>query len=422
LVFFVAAQAGLVVMIDRWYPEIREPEFGYRLAQLQKQLATDRRPLVLVLGSSRVELGFVPSALPRLQLADGREPLVFNFGLSASGPLEEALCLHRLLERGIRPTCLLLEVFPPLLGRPGSADEWLGVERLGWSDLSLLRRYISRPMYAYYGQWACSELVPWLGHRSNLLSACAPAWAPEETRAKFAGQQHLFRDQADPLGWIAYARPSVSPVEYRHGLELARREYVAGLRQFQIAPVPDRALRDLLALCRREHIPCLLFLMPEARDFRRWYPPAVEARINAYLAELGHTYEVPLVDARSWAVDADFLDGHHLLAGGARKFTQRFGQTALGPFLLRTAQPMPDKPEAQAKDAASLACASGLCWVVALVAQQSIGGDAPSAHPSNCSGPRPTLVLSASAAGSCTPGQAGKGDRHGQVGRDQLHR
>ena len=35
----------------------------------------------------------------------------------------------------------------------------------------------------------------------------------------------------------------------------------------------DRALEELLAVCRREQIAAVLVTMPEATDFRGWYPP-----------------------------------------------------------------------------------------------------------------------------------------------------
>ena len=41
--------------------------------------------------------------------------------------------------------------------------------------------------------------------------------------------------------------------------------------------------------------------------------------------------EARAVDARAWAEDVDFSDTHHLLASGARRFTERLGYEALGP-------------------------------------------------------------------------------------------
>ena len=49
------------------------------------------------------------------------------------------------------------------------------------------------------------------------------------------------------------------------------------LQAFHPAPAADRALRDLLATCRRERIGVVLVSMPESSAFRDAYPPAVRA-------------------------------------------------------------------------------------------------------------------------------------------------
>ena len=95
----------------------------------------------------------------------------------------------------------------------------------------------------------------------------------------------------------------------------------------------DRALRDLLALCRQENIPAVLYLMPEGRLFQSWYVPATRARIDSYLAQLSQECRVPIVDARNWIGDDYFLDSHHLDRRGATQFTRRFGEEVIPPLL-----------------------------------------------------------------------------------------
>src|SRR5262249_53567033 len=89
------------------------------------------------------------------------------------------------------------------------------------------------------------------------------------------------------------------------------------------------------ALCRREGIAAALLWMPEAGDFRAWYPPAAEAQISAFLAELSRGCGAPLIDARGWAADEDFADAHHLLPCGAAAFSARLCRDALPPLLGR---------------------------------------------------------------------------------------
>jgi hypothetical protein len=42
-------------------------------------------------------------------------------------------------------------------------------------------------------------------------------------------------------------------------------------------------------------------------------------------------YGLPVIDAREWMGEEDFIDGHHLLPDGAAAFTRRFGAEALAP-------------------------------------------------------------------------------------------
>src|SRR5262249_47575099 len=126
-----------------------------------------------------------------------------------------------------------------------------------------------------------------------------------------------------------------SPPERRRWEEFARSQYAAVLSDFRLAERPAQAYRDLLALCRDEHIPAALLVMPEGSAFRGLYPPQGRVALDAFLADLSREFAVPLIDARSWVDDDGFWDGHHLEAGGAEVFTERFGREALRPLLSR---------------------------------------------------------------------------------------
>src|SRR5438105_11251 len=99
---FVLGQLALIIVLERWRPDLCDPEYGWRLDRLEKQLAAEPdRPLLVALGSSRVGCGLRPEALPPCCLENGKRPLVFNMSLTASGPVMDLLCLRRLLDRGI---------------------------------------------------------------------------------------------------------------------------------------------------------------------------------------------------------------------------------------------------------------------------------------------------------------------------------
>lgn len=326
LLFFAAMQAGYLLLVQFWRPELRDPEYGYkRTCLLDSVRAEPDRPLVLVLGSSRSEMGFRPDVLNSCRTPSGQTPLVFNFGLAGSGPVQELLCLERVLADGIRPSCVLIEILPPLLQETSEADR-LPVPRLTWSDLARIRDYSFAPGQLYSG-WLQAALAPAYEHRFNLLGRYVPSWLAWEVR-----QDHL--RNLDRTGWLTYPRECVSDAYRRHEIERAAREYVPRLQHFAIADRPDRALRDLLALCRREGITAALFIMPEGSEFRSWYSPAVNAAIGTYLARLSREAGVPLIDARTWIEDdLSFVDSHHLFPRGAAAFTRRFEREALQPLL-----------------------------------------------------------------------------------------
>jgi len=77
-----------------------------------------------------------------------------------------------------------------------------------------------------------------------------------------------------------------------------------------------RALRDLVQVCRAEHIAAVFVVPPEGSAFRN-YAPAVEAAQVDAIRELAHELAVPLIDARTWVDDANFFDGHHATPRGA---------------------------------------------------------------------------------------------------------
>jgi hypothetical protein len=327
---FVVGQAALAVTIEFQRPELRDPEYGYKLLRLRQRLAEEPdAPLVLMLGSSRVSVGFCPEALPPLQSGDDPAPVVFNFGLTAAGPVMELLCLKRLLADGIRPTGVIIEVMPPLLNQeqPDARwSDWIDVRRVARTDLELLHRYGGDSPDPVRSWWE-ARLLPCHAHRFGLLSRYAPNLVPWESRQDSWGN-------VDRSGWLPYPRPMVTPEEYRRGILKAHREYIVRILTFRVSERADRALRELLELCRDEGIASCLLCMPESWEFRFFYPPVVRQRIDSYLDRLSEQYQVPRLDTRDWIADEGFSDGHHLLASGAVAFTRRLGEEAL-PRLLK---------------------------------------------------------------------------------------
>src|SRR5262249_35831439 len=104
---------------------------------------------------------------------------------------------------------------------------------------------------------------------------------------------------------------------------------------FRVGGPPCQSLRELLELSRREGIDAALVLMPEGTEFRSWYPSGAWASVQSFLTDLSREYAAPIINAREWVPDTDFLDSHHLLPRGANTFTTRLGREGLAPLLDR---------------------------------------------------------------------------------------
>jgi hypothetical protein len=329
LVLCAAVQLAGWVLTDRWYPELRDPEFGYRLARLKYVRATEPdRPLLVLLGSSRAEFGFRPGVLPPYRLANDATPLVFNFGLSGTGPVREYLTLRRLLAAGVRPNWVVVEVLPPLLHQVGiKREEYMhDPTHMSWADFRILKEFLVSP--AQTRREMLPHLVcPWYARRFSIVTRYAPNWIPPYWR------HDGWWTQQDNHGWLPMPQTSVTPDERFHRTVAARNEYRPALTDFEVSPVADRAMHKLLDLCRLQGIPAALLLMPESSDFRGFYDDRTRACLTGYLDRLGREYDLPCVDARQWLPDEAFVDGHHILRRAAITFTERLGRELLQPLV-----------------------------------------------------------------------------------------
>ncbi len=324
LACFAAAHLGMLIATQSFWPHLRDPEFGYKLSALRQQRAEEPdRPLLVLLGSSRTGQGIRPGAMPELRTADGRTPLVFNFSQVGSGPLAELVTLHRLLDAGIRPDWLAVEILPALLGRDKDAfgDVGTGISRLSWKDVRLLSHYIQDPSTMKH-RWYKDQLYPWYAQRFSVMNHYASNCVPWRLRL-----DHW--KQLDRWGWSDIGQDNQPLVLVPAALEVTRTTYYDDLHLLQISSMQNHALRDMIALCRQQNIPLLFYLMPEGTIFRGWYTQTVRDRINTYLTRLSRETGSPVVDLRTWMEDKYFGDSHHLYRMGAKLFTQRFGPEVL---------------------------------------------------------------------------------------------
>jgi hypothetical protein len=265
--------------------------------------------------------------------------VLFNFGIPAYSPVRQLLCLRRILKAGIRPDRVVVEWWPPLMHpwyADGEADK-LNVCSLDRDDLRLLLRFTHvRRGAALAARWYVAHGVPAYSSRFRLLARFAPSWLTADTRWADTWR-NLSR-----CGWVAPPE-QVDPEVCRREQEAVRTATGALVNPLCIAESTDRALCEILGLCREQHIPAALLFMPESGTFRGCYAPESGAEVERYLGRLRAEYGVPVIDCRTWLADECFWDSVHLLARGTAAFMERFGREVL-PGLLEMPAPRP-QPE-----------------------------------------------------------------------------
>lgn len=320
VVVFVAATLGCGWAMDR-ADAFRDPIYGRKETKL---LAIPRAngPLILVIGSSRIENGVnARHAETVLQRVGNRSATIFNFGSAGAGPMTMSVYLQRLLDRGTVPDRIVIEVLPKLLsdtadGPPELA--WLNPERFSESERAELERLSPKGT----AHWHKPTGNPWTDHAKSIVFHLHPALLTPA--ASFPWTQPM-----DDRGWYPFFHSQVTP-ELRASWTLrAERECRPNLATFEPDSVSARVFRQIIESCRERGIPIHLLLMPEGTVFHGWYGPGVNERLAKYLA----TLPVPVTDARNWLPDEAFADGHHLLPAGATAFSERLAIEVLQPLL-----------------------------------------------------------------------------------------
>jgi hypothetical protein len=325
MVVFVVGEAALSVVMEWWRPAWRDREFGVKLARLRAALeSAPGKPLVLMLGSSRVATGIRPERWRDAERPD--QPLVFNAGVRSAGPLMQRLWLQRFLDEGVKPDWVILEYWPPACLKE---ETLIAPSRLGWRDGLFLSRYVSDGEQ-FLSDWLGERVLPAWSNRYALLNDLSPHLVAEPDRW----------ERLDQFAW----RSAPTPRDARHAQELldaARRQYRSGLAHYRLPVEEDHALRDALQTCRERGIRTAVIFMPEARAFQQSYPPRVSREVSAYLKELQRDTGAVIFDCRDWLPDSDFSDGFHLLSQAAERFSDRFAEEVLPRMLPAAARRRP---------------------------------------------------------------------------------
>lgn len=330
----IQALAGVWLRSD---PRIADREFGLKLELLRTRIAErPRSPLVVALGTSRMATGFDPAATPLRAGSNynDRDPLLFNASLVGSCPEVMNLTLARILACGIHPNVAVIEFWPPFFGYERGVRDYLDQTNPGaltYRQARMTARRLRKPE-RFMKLWYQYQTVPLYYNRYAILESVWPGWFPPPDRPELR-----LRSIAATGWWKPH--DSVDPAEARRLTDQYKLKYEKELSSLSIKPQSDRALREIIAQCRKNKIRPLIVYLPEGREFQGWYSIASRGAIERYLDDLEATERVEIVDARDWAADETFLDGHHLLPPGARLFSQRLIGEIVTPILAGSSIP-----------------------------------------------------------------------------------
>ncbi|MGL4419825.1 MAG: hypothetical protein ACRCZF_04090, partial [Gemmataceae bacterium] len=302
---YIAAQVGFNILLETHRPDLREPEAYHRLWRLtQSPPLEPGEKLVVVLGSSRTQMAWDPSILQQ-----SGQFRTFNLGQSAAGPVQMNLNYDRLRRTGIKPSAIIIEIMPATFAQHQPLDMILTphVHRLGLADCVYLSPKLQSPRL-FYQSWASHRIHPLYEYRHPIVSCIAPRMLDWKSRSDFQ-----WRDLQDN-GFLPYPFETIPDAERSRGLQASFRNYQQTFQDFQIAPVADQELRNLMERAQADGVRVALYRAPESAKFRSWYTPTAEARLKQYLHAIGAEYGTPYFDASTWYDTEDyFSDGHHMM-------------------------------------------------------------------------------------------------------------
>jgi hypothetical protein len=318
---FVAAQLALTLVLERCRPDVNDPEFEIRAALLERaHQAEPERPLLLTIGSSRFVTNFRPEWMPELITSAGEKPLAFNFAHYGAGPFVNLVQVNRLLSSGVRPRWLVLEILPSFLSYEGTS---FVTTIAATRDLRHLHPYLDRGKL--YGRWLRARVLPCCKYRAELCDLVLPALAPDVPPImRFHSLGGFPEDNPDA---------ETDPALAAQRTAQSRMQYFEPLQQFHISHEGDEAVRQTVAAAQRADVQVVLMINPESSEFRSWYAADADILLGAYCRDLSATYGVPVVDARAWLPDREFMDGHHLFGAAAKRFTTHFARDVLQPLV-----------------------------------------------------------------------------------------
>jgi len=276
-------------------------------------------PLWLVMGSSRVNNGVCPRVLAG-EMEKENAPVVFNFGFSGADLFRQFICLRRIVEDGIKPDRVGIELVGVQLVNTYTifTDEAPMVIRARRNELDDHRKYSFTPGNINKW-WYEPRICPIFKYGTDIPFQSLSLKFPM-LRSLGVGKKPPY----DEWGWFVMQPEHIPPDVQLQLNAKARDPFKASFTgKFEVSALQRGLVERILDFCRLHKIDVFLLRTPESKYFQEIYTPVANAAIDAYFKELQARHGLQFIDGRQWAGEDEFSDSHHLNAGGAENFTRR---------------------------------------------------------------------------------------------------
>ncbi len=322
LASFIILNGSMIVWIY-FQSQLRDPQFGDKLQRFQKRFLQEKPDhTIIMLGSSHTGMGLAAREMEdHLYQETAQSWLIYNFGIPSAGPIMELRHWHKIWlkmqQNQFHPDLVLLELHPALLSlTPAQPIEGRGLnlQQMESAELELLQRYGMINQANDITSWYLWNLMPFSSLRFELLGRVLPLWLP-------TGLRYDWGRKTDRCGWNASPWINPHPEQKNKAFAQAKMEYAVILENLRMEGQAAEAFQVLVQTIQNKNIPVVVVLTPEGEKFRQWYTPLSQHHLQNYLHELERKFHVPIINARDWNPENDFLDSHHLLQPGAKKFS-----------------------------------------------------------------------------------------------------
>jgi hypothetical protein len=334
LVFVVGNFVGGLLLDYRW-PDIRFPELGTTFRLLA---GMGRSPEVVFLGSSRMAGAASPHVIdPLLRSYTRLAPRTFNAAVNAGDSLVDEYVFGRMLERGVRPSVLVVEVSAEHLNRRCPLLGQQVIRLMTWPDLP---SYLpDAAIYTRMMRLVSSRLTPLYFHRYQI----------RKRLFGYPSQDVVVRGPApdqgpDPNPSVSELPPAAVNLEPAEGPP--PQPDSGWCRGPELSPLQTAALERLLARARAAGVFVILANSPATSGQRAILPPAVNDDFRAYVRSLEERFGCRFVDFCERVPDDRFYDPIHVNHTGAKYFSHVFTRDVLIPVWRELHPGSPNSPPA----------------------------------------------------------------------------